>query len=72
MAQWNKQTQDYLNQERTLHEVFMCADRYGNIGNCGVAGTGAVGGDAFGRMRISQPLTSVSYTHLTLPTKRIV
>ena len=56
MAQWNKSTQDYLNQERTLHEVIMCADRYGNIGNCGVAGTGAVGGDAFGRMRISQPL----------------
>ena len=43
MAQWNKNEQDYLNQERTLHEVIMCADRYGNIGNCGVAGTGAVG-----------------------------
>jgi len=63
MAQWNKNTQDYLNQERTLHEVFMCADRYGNIGNCGVAGTGAVGGDAFGRMRISQPLTLFDSSH---------
>src|SRR6056300_760483 len=63
MAQWNKTTQDYLNQERTLHEVFMCADRYGNIGNCGVAGTGAVGGDAFGRMRISQPLTLFDSSH---------
>ncbi len=41
MAQWNKNTQDYLNQERTLFEVHMCADRYGNIGNCGVS-TGAV------------------------------
>ena len=63
MAQWNKQTQDYLNQERTLHEVIMCADRYGNIGNCGVAGTGAVAGDAFGRMRISQPITLFDSSH---------
>jgi len=63
MAQWNKSTQDYLNQERTLHEVIMCADRYGNIGNCGVAGTGAVAGDAFGRMRISQPLTLFDSSH---------
>ena len=63
MAQWNKNTQDYLNQERTLHEVFMCADRYGNIGNCGVGGTGNTSGDAFGRMRISQPLTLFDSSH---------
>jgi hypothetical protein len=63
MAQWNKITQDYLNQERTLHEVFMCADRYGNIGNCGVGGTGNTSGDAFGRMRISQPLTLFDSSH---------
>ena len=63
MAQWNKTTQDYLNQERTLHEVFMCADRYGNIGNCGVGGTGNTSGDAFGRMRISQPFTMFDSSH---------
>ncbi len=63
MAQWNKNTQDYLSQERTLHEVFMCADRYGNIGNCGVGGTGNTSGDAFGRMRISQPLTIFDSSH---------
>lgn len=63
MAQWNKNTQDYLNQERTLHEVYMCADRYGNIGNCGVGGTGNTSGDAFGRMRISQPLTLFDSSH---------
>ena len=63
MAQWNKNTQDYLNQERTLHEVIMCADRYGNIGNCGVGGTGNTSGDAFGRMRISQPLTLFDSSH---------
>ena len=51
MAQWNKNNQDYLNQERTLFEVFMCADRYGNIGNCGItSGPNSGGSDAFGRM----------------------
>ena len=35
MAQWNKNTQDYLNNGRTLFEVNMCADKYGNIGACG-------------------------------------
>jgi hypothetical protein len=29
MAQWNKNTQDFLNQERTLFEVFQIADRWG-------------------------------------------
>ena len=63
MAQFNKNTQDYLNQERTLHEVIMCADRYGNIGNCGVGGTGNTSGDAFGRMRISHPMTLFDSSH---------
>jgi hypothetical protein len=35
MAQWNKINQDYLNQERSLFEVFICADQFGNIGACG-------------------------------------
>jgi len=65
MAQWNKNTQDYLNQERTLHEVFMCADRYGNIGDCGVTtGTSGGGVDAFGRTRVSEPYTLADYTHI--------
>ena len=29
MAQWNKNTQDFLNQERTLFEVFQIADHWG-------------------------------------------
>jgi len=33
MAQWNKSTQDYLNQERTLHEVYIQADRWGKTLN---------------------------------------
>lgn len=35
MAQWNKISQDYLNQERSLFEVFICSDQFGNIGACG-------------------------------------
>ena len=30
MAQWNKNEQDYLNQERTLFEVYNIADHWGN------------------------------------------
>jgi hypothetical protein len=43
MAQWNKNQQDYLNQERTLHEVYIQADQYGNIINEGATGRGAFG-----------------------------
>ena len=65
MAQWNKNIQDYLNQERTLFEVFMCADRYGNIGNCGVtSGPSSGGSDAFGRMRVSDTFTLADYSHI--------
>ena len=55
MAQWNKTTQDYLNQERSLFEVNICADRYGNIDGCN--GT-ASASSAFGES-ISVPITPV-------------
>src|SRR6056300_1234150 len=65
MAQWNKNNQAYLNQEKTLFEVFMCADRYGNIGNCGItSGPTSGGSDAFGRMRVSEPHTLADYSHI--------
>jgi hypothetical protein len=51
MAQWNKSTQDYLNQERTLHEVYLRADEYGNILN-----EGACSKSAFGE-NIAVPIT---------------
>jgi hypothetical protein len=51
MAQWNKTTQDYLNQERSLHEVYLRADEYGNILN-----EGACSKSAFGE-NISIPIT---------------
>lgn len=43
MAQWSKKDQDYLNQERTLHEVYIQADQYGNIINEGATGRTAFG-----------------------------
>lgn len=53
MAQWNKNIQDYLNQERTLHEVYVRADQYGNILN-----EGATFRSAFGE-QIHVPVTPV-------------
>ena len=60
MAQWNKNEQDFLNQERTLFEVYMRADRYGNIYDD--LGQG-FSGDLFGRLKISQPFTIFDSTH---------
>ena len=51
MAQWNKINQDYLNQERSLFEVYMCADRYGNIDGCNGTASGSC---AFGEQIVSQ------------------
>ena len=89
MAQFNKNTQDFLNQERTLFEVNMIANKNGevvtetnrfpvSIGNTTVTVTGTVGistlsnvsvtlpatgTDAFGRQRISAPLTLFDSSH---------
>ncbi len=61
MAQWNKNEQDYLNQERTLFEVYMRADKYGTIYEDLGQGFSA---DAFGRLRSSTPFTLGDYKHL--------
>jgi hypothetical protein len=61
MAQWNKNEQDYLNQERTLFEVYMRADRYGNIYDD--LGQG-FSGDLFGRLKVSNPLTLFDSSHI--------
>jgi hypothetical protein len=60
MAQWNKNTQDYLNQERSLFEVFLQADKFGNIFD--PLGQG-FSGDLFGRLKVSQPFTLFDSTH---------
>jgi len=60
MAIWNITTQDYLNQERSLFEVFAQADRYGNIFD--PLGQG-FSGDLFGRLKVSNPFTLFDSTH---------
>jgi hypothetical protein len=60
MAQWNKSSQDYLNQERTLFEVYMRADKYGNVYDD--LGQG-FSGDLFGRLKVSNPYTLFDDTH---------
>ena len=60
MAQWNKTTQDYLNQERSLFEVFIQADRNGYIFD--PLGQG-FSGDLFGRLKTSHAYTLFDSTH---------
>jgi hypothetical protein len=60
MAQWNIQNQDYLNQERSLFEVFLQADRNGYIFD--PLGQG-FSGDLFGRLKVSNPYTLFDSTH---------
>lgn len=43
MAQWRKNIQDYLDQERTLHEVYMQSDEYGQIISPSACGESAFG-----------------------------
>ena len=70
MAQWNKNEQDFLNQERTLFEVFMRADRFGNICDCssssssGISGSGSFSTDLFGRVKVSNPVTLFDSSHI--------
>jgi len=59
MAQYSKHYNNYLPQEQTNFEVVMLADNYGNIN----AGTGGTATDAFGRSRISQPVTLFDSQH---------
>jgi hypothetical protein len=60
MAIWNKTTQDFLNQERSLFESFIQADRYGNVFD--PLGQG-FSGDLFGRLKVSEPFTLFDSTH---------
>lgn len=61
MAQFSKYTHDYLNNGRTIFEVVMMADQYGNL--VGPANPSGVAVDAFGRARISTPLTLFDSSH---------
>jgi hypothetical protein len=55
MAQFRKDTHQYLNQEKTIFEVVMLADQYGNL--VGPANPSGAAVDAFGRARVSLPFT---------------
>ena len=63
MAQWNKNTQDFLNQERTLFEVPLIATRDGNVVDNLNRFPVSVNPDAFGRTRTSEPLTLFDSSH---------
>ena len=61
MAQFRKDTHQYLSDGRTIFEVVMLADQYGNlVGPANPSGTAV---DAFGRARVSQPLTLFDSSH---------
>ena len=61
MAIFNKNTHGYLGDNKTLFEVVMLADQYGN--NIGPANPSGVAVDAFGRSRVSTPLTLFDSSH---------
>ena len=63
MAQWNKNEQDYLNQERTLFEVNGVATRDGRIVDEYNRFPVSINSDAFGRTRVSNPLTLFDSSH---------
>lgn len=61
MAQYRKDTHKYLDQEKTLFEVVMLADQYGSL--VGPANPSGMSVDAFGRARVSSPLTLFDSSH---------
>jgi len=61
MAQFRIDSHQYLPQEKTLFEVVMLADQYGN--QVGPANPTGVAVDAFGRSRVSTPLTLFDSSH---------
>jgi hypothetical protein len=61
MAQFRKDTHQYLNDGKTIFEVVMLSDQYGNlVGPANPSGTAV---DAFGRARVSQPVTLYDSFH---------
>jgi hypothetical protein len=61
MAQFRKDTYRYLPQETTIFEAVMLADQYGNL--VGAANPSGMAVDAFGRARVSTPLTLFDSQH---------
>ena len=66
MAQFNKNTQDFLDQERSLFEVNMIANKNGQVvtkTNRFPVDVLPANADAFGRTRVSNPLTLFDSSH---------
>ena len=71
MAQYSTEKGSLLNNNDKLYEVVMVADQYGNltgsgnagIGNAGIGNASGPAADAFGRMRVSAPLTLFDSSH---------
>jgi hypothetical protein len=61
MAQFRKDEHQYLPDGKTIFEVVMLSDQYGNL--VGAANPSGVAVDAFGRSRTSQPLTLFDSFH---------
>ncbi|CAB4162320.1 hypothetical protein UFOVP787_30 [uncultured Caudovirales phage] len=61
MAQFRKDTHQYLADGKTIFEVVMLSDQYGNL--VGPANPSGMAVDAFGRARISIPLTLFDSSH---------
>lgn len=61
MAQFRKDIHQYLADGKTIFEVMMLADQYGNL--VGPANPSGMAVDAFGRARVSQPLTLFDSSH---------
>lgn len=61
MAQFRRDTHKYLPQETTIFEVMMLADQYGNL--VGPANPSGMSVDAFGRARVTTPLTLFDSSH---------
>lgn len=61
MAQYRKDTHEYLSDGKTIFEVVMLADHDGNM--IGPANPSGMAVDAFGRARVSTPLTLFDSSH---------
>ena len=61
MAQYRRDTNQYLPDSKTIFEVMMHSDQYGNI--VGPANPSGMSVDAFGRARVTTPLTLFDSSH---------
>jgi hypothetical protein len=59
LTQFSIKTNEFLNTNKTIYEVVMLADKYGNL----AGGTGGTSVDSFGRLRVGEPYTLFESFH---------